>query len=101
MIDKCIECDEPTHGSRKHCSSCSPTFGPYDVVTTFMFKKQADEFIAAEVKKLTTFPWCMVALHPEEAERITRKNAVVYAHNFGDEFGYRAERLFDTKDPRR
>ena len=84
--------------------------GPYDVVLTFTtaaaqgadpakLAEEVNEFLKKDSESIQNLSCTVVRLHPNEAERISKKNCVAFAFKHSEEAGKLAEILFNMKNP--
>lgn len=73
--------------------------GPYEIILTFTTEKEADEFVAQDIEKIRAMNCTCMTLSFEEANRISRKNAVAFAAQTSNKALIIAEKLFRTSNP--
>lgn len=73
--------------------------GPYEIILTFTTEKEADEFVAKDIEYIRAMNCTCMTLSFEEANRISRKNAVAFAAQTSNEALIIAEKLFRTSNP--
>lgn len=73
--------------------------GPYDIILTFSSEEEADLFVEEDLKKIQALTCTAMVLSREEANRISRKNAVAFAANTSPEALAIAEKIFRTPNP--
>lgn len=73
--------------------------GPYDAVLTFTTVEEANQFLKKDIAAIRALTCTVVALHQDEAERISKKNCVAFAFDHSEEAGKLAESLFGIKNP--
>lgn len=73
--------------------------GPYNIILTFSTKEEADNFVAHDLEQIRSMSCTCMKLSAEEAERISRKNAVAFAAQTSKEALALAITIFQTEDP--
>jgi len=73
--------------------------GPYEPILSFSSEEEAEAFVSQDVEQICNLTCTCMRFSLEEADRISRKNAVALAARTSPEALTLAERIFKTSNP--